>query len=137
MKNIVKKLVLIVGLSILATAHAEEENDQKKYIYLSQCSNFGDGVSYFFQSCVNSNFSTIARELGGFYLSCTNFSKEVDAIFTSCVNSGFRDAARSLENNVWLPDCYNFDRTKLDYSFISCVNSNFGQIQREIAQRDN
>ena len=121
-------ITLLASLSIFSRAHASD----KATIFLGSCNNFGTGVSYMFQSCVNSNFSTISREIGGFYSSCTNFSTEVDYFFTSCVNSGFRQAQRELGNSVWVQDCANYDRKTLDYSFISCVNSNFSQIQRVI-----
>lgn len=140
MKN-VAKLILIVGLSLLSFAHAGEhkqqkvQKDQKANIYLSYCSHFGTGVSYSFQSCVNSNFSSVAQTIGGYFSYCTNFGAEVDYSFTSCVNSGFREAQRQLDNKVWLRDCYNFDRTTLDFSFVSCVNSNFSDIQREVSKQ--
>lgn len=128
-----KKLFLFVLLlaSFLPVAKAQESNE-KAPIYLQYCSHFGTGVSYSFQSCVNSNFSSVARVTGGFFQHCMNFSQEVDYGFTSCVNYGFREAQRQLNNNIWLQDCMNFDRKTLDYSFISCVNSNFSTIQREI-----
>lgn len=129
-------LAAICAFSILSFAHADkqpEQQEQKENIYLSYCSHYGEGVSYSFSSCVNSNFSTLARSIGGFYSYCTNFGKEVDYGFTSCVNSGFREAERKL--NIWLQDCMNFDRTTLDYSFISCVNSNYSTIQRTIGQK--
>ncbi len=129
-----KKMILLVSLSalsILPFAKAEEVSE-KAPIFLSYCSHFGTGVSYSFQSCVNSNFSAVARITGGFYQYCMNIGQEVDYGFTSCVNSGFREAQRQLNNNIWLQDCMNFDRKTLDYSFISCVNSNFNTIQREI-----
>lgn len=128
-----KKIILLVllSISILPVAKAEESSE-KAPIFLSYCSHFGTGVSYGFQSCVNSNFSSVARVTGGFFQHCMNFGQEVDYGFTSCVNYGFREAQRQLNNSVWLQDCMNFDRKTLDYSFISCVNSNFSTIQREI-----
>lgn len=137
--KLISKLVLIVGLSIFSVAHANDKaeinaNEDKGTIFLSYCSHFGSGVSYSFQSCANSNFSAVAREIGGFFPYCTNFGQEVDYGFTSCVNSGFREAQRKLDNKVWLQDCYNFNRETLDYSFVSCVNSNFSQIQREVGR---
>ncbi len=129
-----KKLVLLTllaSVSILPSVKAEDSND-KAPIFLSYCSHYGTGVSYSFQSCVNSNFSAISRITTGFFQNCMNFGQEVDYGFTSCVNSNFREAERKLENNIWLQNCMNFDRKTLDYSFISCVNSNFNTIQREI-----
>ena len=122
----------IISILILAFLSLGTFSAEKNSVFLSYCSNFGDGVSYSFQSCVNSNFSTIQREVGGFFSYCSNFGQEVDYSFTSCVNQGFREAQRQLENSVYLQDCYNFDRKTLDYSFISCVNSNFSSLAREI-----
>lgn len=132
-----KKLILLslLSLSILPVAKAEEVSEDKAPIFLSYCSHFGTGVSYSFQSCVNSNFSSVSRITGGFYQNCMNFGQEVDYGFTSCVNNGFREAQRQLQNTVWMQTCMNFDRKTLDYSFISCVNSNFSAIQREISSR--
>lgn len=122
------------AFSFLPLVQAEVKNEEKGNIYLSYCSHYGSGVSYSFQSCVNSNFASVSREIGGYFSYCTNFGTEVDYGFTSCVNSGFREAQRQLNNNVWLQDCFNFDRTTLDFSFVSCVNSNFSQLQREIGR---
>ena len=129
-----KKLIplfLLAALTILPQAQANEET--KSPIFLSNCSHYGPGVSYSFQSCVNSNFSAIDRVLGGFALNCMNIGKEVSYAFTSCVNANFRQVELKLEGNVWLQDCVNFDRTNLEYMFISCVNSNFKKIEREIS----
>ncbi len=128
-------LVMTFSLSFNVFANEEVENENKANIYLSYCSHFGTGVSYFFSSCVNSNFQSISSITRGFYQSCTNFSQEVDYFFTSCINSNFRSVTRELGNTIYLADCMNFDRKTLDYSFISCVNSNFSTIQREIARR--
>lgn len=137
----ISKLAAIAAFSafsILPVVQAqitkEIKKEEKGNIYLSYCSHYGAGVSYSFQSCVNSNFSSVSREIGGYFSYCTNFGNEVDYGFTSCVNSGFREAQRQLNNNVWLQDCFNFDRTTLDFSFVSCVNSNFNQLQREIGK---
>ena len=116
---------------------AKKPHEPAPTVFLSYCSHFGTGVSYSFQSCVNSNFSSVQRELGGFFSYCMNIGKEVDYSFTSCVNSGFREAQRQLGNNVWLQDCYNFNRDSLDFSFVSCVNSNFSRISSEIARNKN
>lgn len=136
MKTISKlaAIAAFCAFSLLPVAQAESIKAEKGNIYLSYCSHYGAGVSYSFQSCVNSNFSSVSREIGGYFSYCTNFGNEVDYGFTSCVNSGFREAQRQLNNNVWLQDCFNFDRTTLDFSFVSCVNSNFSQLQREIGK---
>ncbi|MFA6238013.1 MAG: hypothetical protein WC635_11835 [Bacteriovorax sp.] len=133
MKNILIS-ALIYASATLPQVRADVQSEQKENIFLSYCSHFGEGVSFSFSSCVNSNFSTIGRSIGGFYSYCSNFGKEVDYGFTSCVNSGFREAERQLNNQVWLQNCMNFDRTTLDFSFISCVNSNFNSIKRAIEQ---
>ncbi len=114
---------------------AKKPHEPGPTVYLSYCSHFGTGVSYSFQSCVNSNFSSVQREIGGFFSYCMNIGKEVDYSFTSCVNSGFREAQRQLGNNVWLQDCYSFNRDTLDFSFVSCVNSNFNRLSNEITNR--
>lgn len=124
-------LILLFGLSIFPLAKAEEQSE-KAPIYFSYCMHYGEGVSYGFQSCINSNFTTLSRMVGGYFQYCMNIGQEVDYGFTSCVNSGFREAQRRLSNGVWLQECMNFDRKTLDYSFISCVNSNFNIIQRAI-----
>ena len=104
-------------------------------IFLGSCFNYGNGVSYSYQSCITSNFNSISRETGGFLSYCSNFGDEVSYSFTSCINSNFREVARKLNNEIFLPDCFNFDRKNLDYSFISCANSNFTTIERAINQR--
>lgn len=124
--------VLFLSLSSLGFAQDEVKANEKAPIYLSYCSHFGQGVSYSFQSCVNSNFSSVSRVMGGFISNCYNIGNEVSFSFTSCVNSGFRTIERQFNNAIWLQECMNFDRQTLDYSFVSCVNSNFGTIQRAI-----
>lgn len=134
-KYILPFLMLITFLASSPVTYAATNHDKKNNVYLSYCSNFGTGVSYSFQSCVNSNFSDIGRELGGYLSYCSNFGDGVSYSFTSCVNQGFREAARLLDNSIYLSDCMNFDQKNLDYSFISCVNSNYGQISRAISSR--
>ena len=121
-------LILIQNLSYTQTRNTES-------IFLGSCYNYGTGVSYSYQSCINSNFSSIGRETGGFMSYCSNFGDEVSYSFTSCVNSNFREAARKLNNEIFLPDCFNFDRKNLDYSFISCANSNFMNLERAVNQK--
>lgn len=105
---------------------------ENKNIFLNYCTHYGSGVSYSFQSCINSNFTNIARYTQGYYSYCSNFGQDVDFGFTSCINRNFQEAQRQLQNRIWLQDCYNYDRSSLDFSFTSCVNSNYGMIQREI-----
>ena len=139
MLSFIKIFIFTMTLSFSLQSSAQtidsEPTEDKASIFLSSCSHFGSGVSYFFSSCVNSNFQTVSSITRGFYQSCTNFSQEVDYFFTSCINSNFRSVARELGNTIYLADCMNFDRKTLDYSFISCVNSNFSTIQREISRR--
>ena len=133
------KYILLAMLSfsfMSQTTMAKKPHEPAPTVFLSYCSHFGTGVSYSFQSCVNSNFSSVQREIGGFYGYCMNIGNEVDYSFTSCVNSGFREAQRQLGNNVWLQDCYSFGRDTLDYSFVSCVNSNFNRISSELSRRN-
>lgn len=128
--------VLSMAFTILFLQNlAYADSNQTESIFLGSCYNFGNGVSYSYQSCINSNFNAIGRDLGGFMSYCSNFGDEVSYSFTSCINSNFREAARQLNNQVFLPDCFNFDRKNLDYSFISCANSNFMNLERAINQR--
>lgn len=133
MKYIQLSMLLLV--SVINPVSAKKPHEPVPTVYLSYCSNFGTGVNYSFQSCVNSNFSSVQREVGGFYGYCMNIGNEVDYSFTSCVNSGFREAQRQLGNNIWLQDCYNFNRDTLDFSFVSCVNSNFSRISSELSNK--
>lgn len=133
MKNILK-LVLIFGLTLAPAIKAQEQDQtsEKENIFLEYCSNYGSGVSYFYQSCVNNNFSTISRNVGGFYSHCSNLGLDVDYFFISCINNNFNEVQRRLGNRVWLQYCANYDRSTLDYSFISCVNSNYRNIERAL-----
>ncbi len=134
MKFTITLFALLMAL-VSFSALAEDNRDDKANIYLSYCSNYGAGVNFSFQSCVNNNFSSVGREIGGYFSYCANYGDEVSFSFTSCVNSGFREAARILDNNIYLQNCYNFDQKNLDFSFISCVNSNYSEISRAISQR--
>ncbi len=128
--------ILLLSISLFLFQNiATAKNENTEAIFLGSCYNFGTGVSYSYQSCVNSNFNSIGRDLGGFMSYCSNFGDEVSYSFTSCVNSNFREATRKLNNEVFLPDCFNFDRKNLDYSFISCANSNFMTLERAINQK--
>ncbi len=126
-------VIAVFSLLISFNSFAKKPHEGTNII-LSHCMNIGSGVSFSFQSCVNSNFSQIGRTLGGFFSHCMNIGNEVDYGFTSCVNSNFRTAERLLSNSVFLQDCYNFDRTTLDFSFVSCVNSNFNRISIETSR---
>lgn len=128
------KLITFLGLLLSFNSFANEEKNQDK-AYMSYCTHSGPGVSYFFQSCVNSNFSTVVREIGGHYSYCMNGGNEVDYFFVSCINSNFSTAQRQLNNTIYVQYCTSSDRTTLDYFFQSCVNSNFNRIQRAIDQQ--
>lgn len=130
MKNLVMIFTFVLFQNISSAANINTES-----IFLGSCYNYGTGVSYSYQSCINSNFSSVGRETGGFMSYCSNFGDEVSYSFTSCVNSNFREAARKLNNEIFLPDCFNFDRKNLDYSFISCANSNFMNLERAVNQK--
>jgi hypothetical protein len=136
MKHIVLTVLLV--MSVPTFANSEAQNNDKKIIYLSYCMNMGDvGVDYSFQSCVNSNFGSVGRELGGFFMYCSNFGNDVSPSFISCVNSNFSEARTLINNNIFLQNCFNFDSKKLDYSFVSCVNSNYNEISRSISKMEN
>lgn len=123
----------ILGLILSTKAVPNEMPSEKARINLNYCSSTAQtGVDYFFSSCVNTNFSTIGQNIGGFYSYCTNFGSGVDYFYIYCINANFRDVERNLQNRVYLQDCQNYDRTRLEYFFISCVNNNFNQIQRAI-----
>lgn len=132
-----KSLACILALSTFFISTkaipSEQPKVDKARINLAYCSNFSQtGVDPFFVSCVNNNFSSIARITGGFYSYCINPGRDVDYFYLYCVNANFRDVQRQLQNRVYLQDCQNYDRTKLDYFYVSCVNSNFNQVQRAV-----
>lgn len=130
MKGIILSLIMFCGLSI-SSVSAEDK------LYMQHCSNVGSDVSYFFQSCVNNNFSDIRRELNnGFFRYCSNIGSEVSYFFTSCINDNFREAQSKLDNYVYLSHCSNFGR-EMDFMFVSCVNRNFREIERELRRRQN
>lgn len=141
-----KKLVLsalfacLMTLSASFAGNAQEDFSEKSQdkIILSYCSHYGSGVSFSFQSCVNSNFSRVSQVLGGFSSYCSNFGDEVSFSFTSCVNRNFQNAQSQADGSLYLQYCSNFDRTSLGFGYVSCVNSNFRAIERYVAaqQRD-
>ena len=134
----ISKLFLFIVFSILSVQASEQGKVKEKAtpVYLNYCSNYGNGVSYSYQSCVNNNFFLISTSIGGFYQHCTNFGVEVDYFFLSCVNGAFREAQYRLKNTVYLPDCQNYNRQTLEYFFVSCVNNNFSEIQRAIRRQE-
>lgn len=122
-----KKLFCLIIFIFLSFNLNAEEN-----AYLPQCHNYGPGVSYFYQSCVNNNFATIAKRTRAYYQQCVNYTPEVDYFFNNCVNNNFRETQWRLGNRVWLDECPNYDRSTLDFFFQNCVNSNYMKIQRVI-----
>ena len=127
--------ILMTAAALLLSLNSFSNTNEK--IFLSYCSNFGDGVSYSYQSCVNRNFSNIQRELNGAFFSyCSNFGDEVSYSFTSCLNRNFDAVERELDYNVFLSYCSNFSRSELDFSFTSCVNSNYRAIERALQNRE-
>lgn len=128
-------LFITFTLSSGIAQESKKTTEEANPVYLSYCSNFGNGVSYSYQSCVNNNFFLISTSIGGFYQHCTNFGNEVDYFFLSCVNNSFREAQYRLKNTIYLRDCQNYNRQTLDYFFVSCVNNNFSDIQRAILRQ--
>lgn len=125
-------LFLVFGLMNFSYAKTQEKGIP---IFLNNCTNYGPGVSYLYQSCVNSNFISISRVVsGGFFPSCTNYGQEVDYFYTDCINRNFQEAAHALKNSVYLQFCSNYDRTTLDGFFTMCVNQNFQTIARALQQ---
>lgn len=105
-------------------------------VYLRDCYEYQQqGVSYSYQSCVSSNFSSIQMEIGGYMNYCSNFGNEVSYSFTSCIQNNFDRVQREIPQ-LYLSYCSNFDRERLSYSFTSCVNRNFQAIQNEINNQD-
>ncbi len=127
MKKFVATMIMIFGL--IPFSYAENKANEKAPIFLNYCQNYGTGVDYGYSSCVNNNFTTITRILGGFLPHCINYGTEVDYFYTSCINRNFREVQRKLNNGIYLPDCMNYNRTTLDGFFVMCVNQNFSQIQ--------
>lgn len=134
MNKLIKlSLVFLSLFAFVATAQADTETKKEdKMIFLSNCTNFGQGVSYAFQSCVNRNFDTIRRELNNsLYMYCSNIGSDVSYSYTSCIRRNFDQVQRDLQNGVYLQYCSNFGR-ELDYFYVSCVNRNFREIERYI-----
>lgn len=134
MKKITILFFLIFGLSYTYATEAEDANQKA---FFSYCSNFGDGVSFSFSSCVNRNFREAQRELGGFYSHCSNFGDEVSFSYISCIQSNFRSVERNADGSLYLSYCSNFDRDRLGFSFVSCVNSNFRSIESYLRRQAN
>jgi hypothetical protein len=106
-------------------------------LILFPCYNYAspnNAVSYSYQSCINSNFNSIEREVNApiFLQYCSNFGSGVDYSFTSCINNNFRSVERALSRPIFLSNCMNFSNTDLDFSFSSCVNNNFRSVERGI-----
>ncbi|MCO4792880.1 MAG: hypothetical protein KC493_04155 [Bacteriovoracaceae bacterium] len=124
-----KKLIATLAFVLVSTnAHA---------IFLQSCYNhtFGDeAVSYSYQSCSNSNFREIERNIEEpmFLQHCSNFGDQVQYSYTSCMNRNFREIERKLEQPVFLSHCSNFRPDTLDFSFESCVRRNYSEIERKL-----
>lgn len=120
--------IAIVGISLTVQASSVQIEDSEKY--LGYCSNYGDGVSFSFSSCINRNFARVGQQLGRVMRHCFNSSQGVSFSFTSCINSNFRSIESSSNGSLFLRYCSNFNRDRLDFSYVSCVNSNFSAISR-------
>jgi hypothetical protein len=128
-----KKLMLIIGLTLFSlNANA---------LYLQPCYNTAmrdQAVSYSYQSCINSNFRAVEREIrrnGGrnvFLQHCSNFGDRVDYFYTSCINRNFRSVERAIAKPIFLGMCTNFNPDRLDFSFENCVRSNYRNIERAV-----
>ncbi|MBT7611261.1 MAG: hypothetical protein HN576_15990 [Bacteriovoracaceae bacterium] len=70
-----------------------------RYVYLQNCSNFGDLVDYSFTTCINRNFRSVERVIRKpiFLNMCTNFTPtRLDFSFENCVRSNNRNLERAL-----------------------------------------
>lgn len=106
-------------------------------IFLQNCHNFGDDMSFAFESCVRNNFYTVERETEGaiYFEYCTNGSREgVSFGYESCVNRNFMRIANYHENQYHLFYCQNSSRDRLTFAFESCINNNFRKIEGEFNQ---
>jgi hypothetical protein len=124
-----KKLIAVMAFVLVSTnAHA---------IFLQSCYNhtFGnDAVSFSYQSCINSNFREIERNIDEpiFLSYCSNIGDRVSFSFTSCINRNFSEVERKLGQPIFLSHCTNFSQDRLDFSYESCVRRNFSEIERNI-----
>ncbi len=122
-------MVLCVLSSMMTWSNEGQSQEKVNKVVLSYCSNFGDGVSFSFSSCVNSNFTRLQGSLGGFYRYCSNFGDEVSFSYINCIQSNFRTAESNADGSLYLSYCSNFDRSRLSFSYVSCVNRNFNTIE--------
>lgn len=127
----------IVSLSLTTSLKSFEsdpyfEEDYGK-VFLNYCTHFGDGVSFGFESCSNSNFSQIERALDRrlFLSRCSNFGQTVSYSFLSCIQRNFSQIDAEF-SQAFLSYCNNFSRDNLDFGFVSCVNRNFSEIERAL-----
>lgn len=124
-----KKLIAVMAFVLVSTsAHA---------IFLQSCYNhtFGnDAVSFSYQSCINSNFREIERNIDEpiFLSYCSNIGDRVSFSFTSCINRNFSEVERKLGQPIFLSHCTNFSQDRLDFSYESCVRRNFSEVERNI-----
>ena len=120
------KLILAITVSLLSLSASAN-------VYLRSCSNFGDGVSYSYVSCINSNFSQVSRKLDNLYLSnCQNYGSTVSYSFTSCIDRNLSYVTRELD--LFTPFCSNYGDT-LSFSYQSCVNNVFFQIENALNRK--
>ena len=83
-------------------------------LVLQDCYNFGDEVSFSYENCINSNFSTIDRDLFNnslFLRRCSNFGNGVEFSFVNCINNNFSTIERECLENLFLTDCFNYGTT--------------------------
>ena len=103
-------------------------------IYLSPCYNYGDQVSFSFESCINRNFRDIDHALDRrvWPQHCFASQGRADFSFVSCINRNFRYVENVL-GRIYLEHCYNSNE-QVTFGFESCVNRNFRSIEREILE---
>lgn len=69
-----------------------------------------------------------------FLMSCSNYgstSRPVSYSYEYCLNNNFSKIEREIDG-LYLSNCSNYSRDKVDYSFTSCVNRNFRQIDMKL-----
>lgn len=125
-----KTYLLVTVFSLFTFMSLGANNAQEESYFPSHCSNYGDGVSLSYTSCINSNFRRLSFDLPReFFSYCNNFGDDLSFSFESCVNNNFNKVERSL--GIFLSHCMNFG-DGVSYSYQSCVNANFREIQYEL-----
>ena len=122
-----KFLTLILLTLITTSAHAN--------LFLRSCydNTRTTGVSYSYQSCINSNFTAIKREIDIRNFHCSNLGNRATYSFTSCIERNFQSVEDNMD--VRLDYCTNFDRDKLSYSYQICIRRNFTKIERVLKEQ--